>query len=125
MQQQQFASAQQNQTIYIQRMAGPGNMNRIAVDAKPQMCQHISLGNAQNRIAVADKPQMYQHTSLCNVQNRIAVTAQSFDNVAMSQTNVLPQQQSLKFKTQQLGASFSSLLTMGPLICSKLWEITA
>ena len=112
MQQQQFPSAQsqQNQTIYIQRMAGPGNMNRIAVTDKPQMYQHISLGNAQNRIAVTDKPQMYQHISLGNAQN--------FGNVVMSQTNVLPQQQSLKFKTQQLGASFSSLLTMAPLICS-------
>ena len=90
MQQQQFPSAQsqQNQTIYIQRMAGLGNMNRIAVAAKPQMYQHISLGNAQN-----------------------------FGNVVLSQTNVLPQQQSLQFKTQQL-ASFSSLLTMAPLICS-------
>ena len=88
---QQFPSAQsqQNQTIYMQRMAGPGNMNKLAVDAKPQMYQHKSLGNAQN-----------------------------FGNVVMSQTNVLPQQQSLQFKTQQLGASFSSLLTMAPLICS-------
>ena len=74
MQQQQFLSAQsqQNQTIYMQRMAGPGNMNKLAVDAKPQMYQHKSLGNALN-----------------------------FGNVVMSQTNVLPQQQSLQFKAQQ------------------------
>ena len=81
-QQQQFPSAQsqQNQTIYIQSMAGSGNMNRIAVAAKPQMYEH----------------------KFCNAQN--------FGNVVMSQANILDR---------------STASWMAPLICSKLWKVTA